>query len=649
MAYLTKSRFKIALDCVTQLYYHDDDRYANESLTDNFLAELARGGFQVGAIAQCYHPGGILISQTNHQHAFRETLGFLKKENVILYEAAFLYRQCFIRVDILVKKGNRIQLIEVKSKSISEEESFYKKEKIAGGWQPYLYDIAFQDWVTKKCLEAEGFSQLQVTPFLMLANKDSKATVEGLNQFFYYDRKTRKVILQHNLADKTELGEEVLIKIKVEKEVQELYKQEIEEKSFEGFIDHCSEAVKDHRILYNGVGAKCKSCSFIADAVAMAGKKLSGFHECWKIQAGLSDADFNRPMSWGIWDARRKAQWIADGKFFMDQLHSEDLGDEKAAPSGFSRVERQDIQRVKSIKQDYSPQIHRQALKEYFSAWEYPFHCIDFETTTVALPFHKNMRPYEQIAFQFSHHILHEDGRVVHHNEWISSTQGEFPNFQFVRELKRSLAGEGTIFRYAAHENTVLCQILKQLENSDESDKADLISFIETITTKKEKTEVLWHGDRSMVDLCKVVKSCYYSLYAGGSNSIKYVLPAILNSSKYLQKLYGKNIYGSSTMPSKNFSSQCWIVKDGRKIRDPYDILPPVFSRVEDALLEKMLMDHDAELTDGGAAMAAYGMMQFTIMSDDERAMLRKALLRYCELDTLAMVMILQEFRQLAN
>ena len=56
---------------------------------------------------------------------------------------------------------------------------------------------------------------------------------------------------------------------------------------------------------------------------------------------------------------------------------------------------------------------------------------------------------------------------------------------------------------------------------------------------------------------------------------------------------------------------------------------------------------HDVgELRDGGAAMTAYARMQFTEMSDTERDVLRIALLKYCELDTLAMVMIFEAWRE---
>ena len=54
----------------------------------------------------------------------------------------------------------------------------------------------------------------------------------------------------------------------------------------------------------------------------------------------------------------------------------------------------------------------------------------------------------------------------------------------------------------------------------------------------------------------------------------------------------------------------------------------------------------DTEIREGGAAMTAYCKLQFEDMSEVERDEIKKALLRYCELDTLAMVMIYEAWRE---
>ncbi len=47
--------------------------------------------------------------------------------------------------------------------------------------------------------------------------------------------------------------------------------------------------------------------------------------------------------------------------------------------------------------------------------------------------------------------------------------------------------------------------------------------------------------------------------------------------------------------------------------------------------------------------MTAYNMMQFMEMSDKERQEIVSALLRYCELDTLAMVMVWEFWKSEMN
>jgi hypothetical protein len=51
-------------------------------------------------------------------------------------------------------------------------------------------------------------------------------------------------------------------------------------------------------------------------------------------------------------------------------------------------------------------------------------------------------------------------------------------------------------------------------------------------------------------------------------------------------------------------------------------------------------------ITEGGAAATAYARLQFEDVDEVERRMIREALLRYCELDTLAMVMIVQAWQE---
>jgi len=180
--FLTKSKFVHALDCPTKLYYKQHKEYKSTLEDNDFMRALAEGGLQVGELAKLYFPGGHDIPMTQEKSlSLSETNALLQQDEVTIYEAAIQHEQCFVLVDILQKKGNRLDLIEVKSKSWEPDESFtYKnKDDIYSKWQPYLFDVAFQTWVARR-----AYPDYQIEPYLMLIDKTQQATVDGLHQFF---------------------------------------------------------------------------------------------------------------------------------------------------------------------------------------------------------------------------------------------------------------------------------------------------------------------------------------------------------------------------------------------------------------------------------------------------------------------------------
>ncbi len=166
--YLTKSRFKLATECPTKLFYTGKGEYPDRSADNTFLAALAEGGFQVGELAKVYNPGGHDVKALDYEAALAETNALLELENVTIYEAAVRYKNLFIRIDVLRKRGNVFDLVEVKAKSFADAEAFRAKRsgKVAKGWKPYLLDVAFQDYVFRK-----AFPRAIVRPALMLAQK----------------------------------------------------------------------------------------------------------------------------------------------------------------------------------------------------------------------------------------------------------------------------------------------------------------------------------------------------------------------------------------------------------------------------------------------------------------------------------------------
>lgn len=128
MKVLSKSRFKIGAECPNKLYYtFHKEEFPSTKEEDTFLQALAQGGFQVEELARMHYPGGHLIDtpHNDYQGAVDRTAALLQQENVTIFEAAFLWEGLFIRTDILVKKGNHLELIEVKAKLFDSTDSYF--------------------------------------------------------------------------------------------------------------------------------------------------------------------------------------------------------------------------------------------------------------------------------------------------------------------------------------------------------------------------------------------------------------------------------------------------------------------------------------------------------------------------------------------
>ena len=119
-----------------------------------------------------------------------------------------------------------------------------------------------------------------------------------------------------------------------------------------------------------------------------------------------------------------------------------------------------------------------------------------------------------------------------------------------------------------------------------------------------------------------------------------------MQSSEYLKQFYSQPIYGAKGgIPSLNIVDQVWWQEvDGAAV-DPYKLLPPVFSDLPREVVDALESDDDLEIAQGGAATTAYARLQFENILSQERDAIEAALLRYCELDTLAMVMVYELVR----
>jgi hypothetical protein len=631
MPLLTKSRYRLGCECPTKIFYGNDrNHYTNTKSDNEFLKALAEGGFQVGELARLMYPGSLVDTLTTDK-ALAETTRLLAVGPTTIHEAAFTHAHFLIRADILIKKGNTIDLIEVKSKSYGESDPkgsiLTAKNEIRSAWLPYIQDIAFQTFVVRL-----AHPTWEVKPYLLLVNKEASAPIDGINSLFRCRKEGDKVLTTTpNGVPDAVLASDLLIKIDVSDAVEKVLTSDYEGETFQARAERWAIASVAGTKLVSPIGAsKCSNCEFRATASERAEGKLSGFHECWSAATRLSVEEIDSPFVLQIWNYRGKQVLLDQRKYLLRNAAPADIVETKseAPPSGWSATERQRIQ-VRCVRDgnNAKPVVDEGGLRAALSRLVFPIHFIDFETTRCALPFHKGETPYGNIAFQFSHHTVEADGQVRHANEWISLARGIQPNESFARALRDAIGNDsGSILHYAAHERTVLNDIPATCPDPE------LAAWIRSILPQADGT-----GGTRMVDMKEIILRHYYHPLARGSNSLKAILPSILQTSRYLDRKYKDPIYGTPAMPSRNFTATAWITE---QTTDPYSMLP----KLESSETEDRFFNEDS-INQGGAAMVAYAKCQFADISIKEVNAIRAALLKYCELDTLAMVMLWETWK----
>jgi len=131
---LSKSKYLTGLNCTKALWLgaHEPKRAAPPSV---FQQHLFRQGREVGLRAQAEFPGGLLIRAPSSAaaKAVRDTREALDAGADVLFEAAFMYDDILVRVDVLKRNDKGWEILEVKSTTRVKEE--------------HLPDVAVQRYV----------------------------------------------------------------------------------------------------------------------------------------------------------------------------------------------------------------------------------------------------------------------------------------------------------------------------------------------------------------------------------------------------------------------------------------------------------------------------------------------------------------------
>jgi hypothetical protein len=168
-------------------------------------------------------------------------------------------------------------------------------------------------------------------------------------------------------------------------------------------------------------------------------------------------------------------------------------------------------QRVKAATLSGQTWFDREASAKALADHKLPAYFMDFETIQFAVPIWKGTRPYQQIPFQFSVHLLSRTGKLEH--QAFLDLSGADPSKSFAEALIVACGERGPIFVYnAAFETTRIRELSERFPRI----AADLVALNERV-----------------VDLLPVARDHYYHPNQQGSWSIKAVLPALCPDLNY--------------------------------------------------------------------------------------------------------------------
>ena len=191
----------------------------------------------------------------------------------------------------------------------------------------------------------------------------------------------------------------------------------------------------------------------------------------------------------------KKVSLYKEGKFKYEDLIKEDLNPKYLEQLDFELNNKE-------------PKINKEEIKKFMSNLKYPLYFIDYETYQVSVPEIQGTRPYQQLPFQYSLHILKDKDSRLEHKEFLADIDDKNFIRHFAESMIRDIPDNGSVIIYN-----------KSFEPARNKEIAHMYPDL-----KKELNRI----NDNIIDFMEPFnKRYYYTKDMHGSSSIKAVLPAL--------------------------------------------------------------------------------------------------------------------------
>ena len=208
--------------------------------------------------------------------------------------------------------------------------------------------------------------------------------------------------------------------------------------------------------------------------------------------------DLPKPNVFDIAGGMRKSKKFEkyyEGKISFENLQYEDLN-----PKYLEQIDFE----LHNIK----PKIDVEAIRDIINSLKYPLYFIDYETYQLAIPEIKGTKPYQQLPFQYSLHIIQEKGAPIEHKEFLAEINDKDFIRHFAESMIKDIPQNGSVIIYNKSfepaRNNEIARMYPDLKEEMDRINSNMVDFLEPFKQRK-----------------------YYCKEMHGSASIKAVLPAL--------------------------------------------------------------------------------------------------------------------------
>lgn len=233
-----------------------------------------------------------------------------------------------------------------------------------------------------------------------------------------------------------------------------------------------------------------------SEPITDIGIKCSDPYDCefWEY----CTRDLPKPNVFDIAGGMRKDKKFE--KYYEGKISFEDLQYEDLNPKY--------LEQINFELNDLEPKIEKEAIIDIMNSLKYPLYFIDYETYQLAIPEFEGTKPYQQLPFQYSLHIIKEKGASIEHKEFLAEVGDKDFIRHFAESMIKDMPENGSVIIYnKAFEparNNEIARMYPDLKDEMERINNNIVDFLEPFKKRK-----------------------YYTKKMHGSASIKAVLPAL--------------------------------------------------------------------------------------------------------------------------